>query len=233
MAKARERAILGLLVFAFIVGLGLLAALVPVGHGFTPKGGGWFTPAVVGGAFTLHPLFIAVPAAACFVLGLLDWRHPWRVEHLDLLALAGFFPVAMLLSDDLSRVGLWLAASCLGWLFARMVGACHGAWRMPGLRPSVSSQWLGPAVLVLLLVRIGSVPASWMSGRRARSAPGACCTACIFTEQYPGRAQAGSGYSARTPTARLPTTHTSRSRPSSRRRLPKSRPCCQRCASTC
>ena len=145
--------------FTFIVGLGLLAAFVPVGHGFTPKGGGWFTPAVVGGAFTLHPLFIAVPTAACFVLGLLDWRHPWRVEHLDLLALAGFFPVAMLLSDDLSRVGLWLAASCLGWLFVRLVGACHGAWRMPGLRPSVSSRWLGLAVLVLLLVRIGSVPA--------------------------------------------------------------------------
>jgi hypothetical protein len=159
MAKAGKRAILGLLVLAFIVGLGLLAALVPVGHGFTPKGGGWFTPAVVGGAFTLHPLFIAVPSAGCFVLGLLDWRHPWRVEHLDLLAVAGFFPVAMLLSDDLSPAGLWLAAGCLGWLFARLAGACHGAWRMPELRPSISSRWLRLAVLVLLLVRIGSVPA--------------------------------------------------------------------------
>ena len=76
--------------FVFICGLGVLAAFVPVGHGFEPKGGGWFTPAVVGGAFTLHPLVIAVPSAACFVLGLLDWRRPWRVEHLDLLALAGF-----------------------------------------------------------------------------------------------------------------------------------------------
>src|ERR1700728_2509059 len=138
--RATALAIVSLLMFAFIVGLGLLAAFVPVGHGFTPKGGGWFTPAVVGGAFTLHPLFIAVPAAACFVLGLLDWRHPWRVEHLDLLALAGFFPVAMLLSADLSRVALWLPASCLGCLFARLVGACHGAWRMPELRPSVSSR---------------------------------------------------------------------------------------------
>jgi hypothetical protein len=159
MAKAGERAILGLLVLAFIVGLGLLAAFVPVGHGFTPKGGGWFTPAVVGGAFTLHPLLFAVPSAACFVLGLLDWRHPWRVEHLDLLALAGFFPVAMLLSDDLSLAGLWLAAGCLGWLFARLAGACHGVWPMPELRPSISSRRLGLAVLVLLLVRVGSVPA--------------------------------------------------------------------------
>jgi hypothetical protein len=159
MAKAGERAILGLLVLAFIVGLGLLAAFVPVGHGFTPKGGGWFTPAVVGGAFTLHPLLFAVPSAALFVLGLLDWQHPWRVEHLDLLALAGFFPVAMLLSDDLSLAGLWLAAGCLGWLFARLTGACHGAWRMPELRPSISSRRLGLAILVLLLVRIASVPA--------------------------------------------------------------------------
>jgi hypothetical protein len=113
-------------VFVFICGLGLLAALVPVGHGFVPRGGGWFTLAVAGGAFTLHPLLIAVPSAACFVLGLLDWQRPWRVEQLDLLALAGFFPVAMLLSDDLSPAGLWLAAVCLGWLFARMLGATLG-----------------------------------------------------------------------------------------------------------
>jgi hypothetical protein len=141
----------------FIGGLGVLAALVPVGHGFVPKGGGWFTPAVVGGAFTLHPLLIAVPSAACFVLGLLDWRRPWRVEHLDLLALAGFFPVAMLLSDDLSQAGLWLAAVCLGWLFVRMLGVAFGTWRMPELRPSIGSRWLRLAILILLLVRIGSV----------------------------------------------------------------------------
>lgn len=173
MAKTGERALLGLLVLAFIVGLGLLAALVPVGHGFTPKGGGWFTPAVVGGAFTLHPLLFAVPSAACFVLGLLDWRHPWRVEHLDLLALAGFFPVAMLLSDDLSLAGLWLAAGCLSWLFARLAGACHGAWRMTELRPSISSRRVGLAVLVLLLVRIGIVPAGGIADVGQASSLGA------------------------------------------------------------
>ncbi|HEX2746294.1 MAG TPA: glycosyltransferase family 87 protein [Streptosporangiaceae bacterium] len=155
--RASERTIVGLLVFVFIGGLGALAALVPVGHGFAPKGGGWFTPAVVGGAFTLHPLFIAVPWAACFVLGLLDWQRPWRVEQLDLLALAGFFPVAMLLSDDASRAGLWLAAVCLGWLFCRMTGAAFGIWRMPELRPSISSRRLGLAIMVLLVVRIGSL----------------------------------------------------------------------------
>ena len=148
--RRSQLAIAGLLVFVFIAGLGVLAALVPVGHGFVPKGGGWFVPAVVGGAFTLHPLLVAVPSAACFVLGLLDWRRPWRVEHLDLLALAGFFPVAMLLSDDVSAAGLWLAAACLGWLFCRMLGAAFGVWRMPELRPSISSRWLGLAILALL-----------------------------------------------------------------------------------
>jgi hypothetical protein len=158
-ARAGQRVIAGLLMLAFVCGLGLLAALVPVTHGFKPKGGGWFRPEVVGGPFTLYPLFIAVPWAACFVLGLFDWRRPWRVEHLDLLALAGFFPVAMLLSDGLSEAGLWLAAGCLGWLFVRMAGAFHGKWRMPQLRPSVSSRRLGLAILILLLARAGSVAA--------------------------------------------------------------------------
>src|SRR5580704_16567202 len=153
-------AILGLFVLVFVCGLAALAVLVPVGPGFVPKGGGWFRPAVVGGAFTLHPLYVAVPWAACFVLGLLDWHRPWRVEHLDLLALAGFFPVAMLLSDDASAAGLWLAAVCLGWLFSRMLGASLGAWPMPELRPAVSSRRLGLAIVILLLVRIISV-AAW------------------------------------------------------------------------
>ena len=156
---ANKPAFLGLLVCVFVGGLAALAALVPVGHGFAPEGGGWFDPAVVGGAFTLHPLYVAVPWAACFVLGLVDWRRPWRVEHLDLLALAGFFPVAMLISDDLSAAGLWLAAVCLGWLFCRMLGVAFGAWPMPDLRPSVSSRRLGLAILILLLVRIASVVA--------------------------------------------------------------------------
>jgi hypothetical protein len=155
--RASELAIAGLLVFGFIGGLGVLAALVPVGHGFAPKGGGWFIPAVAGGMFTSHPLLIAVPLPACFVLGLFDWRHPWRVEHLDLLALAGFFPVAMLISDDVPQAGLWLAAACLSWLFVRMLGVSFGKWPMPQLRPSISSQWLGLAILMLLLVRIGGV----------------------------------------------------------------------------
>ena len=220
MSRRLDRAIVGLLVFVFICGLGVLAALVPVGHGFVPKGGGWFSPAVVGGAFTLHPLLVAVPWAACFVLGLLDWRRPWRVEHLDLLALAGFFPVAMLLSDDLSPAGLWLAAVCLGWLFARMLGAVsgHGGCRNCA-RPSAPGGW---AWQYWYCCSSGSEASrratSWMSGRRARSAPGAFCTDCTSTGRCPGRGPAGFGSTARTPTARSPTTRTSRSWPSSRRR---------------
>lgn len=156
-ARRGERLMLGLLVFAFIAGLGLLAVLVPLGHGFVSKGGGRFFPEVVGGPFTSYPLLIAVPSAACFVLGLLDWRHPWRVEHLDLLALAGFFPVAMLLSDGVFQAGLGLAAVCLGWLFVRMAGASFGKWPMPQLRPSISSRWLYAAIGILLVIRLGGV----------------------------------------------------------------------------
>ena len=153
--RASGLAIAGLLVF--VGGLAALAVLVPVGHGFAPKGGGWFIPAVVGGVFTLHPLLIAVPWAACFVLGLVDLHNPWRVEHLDLLALAGFFPVAMLLSDDAAQAGLWLAAACLCWLLLRMLGVALGIRRMPELRPSVSSRRLLQAILLLLLVRLASL----------------------------------------------------------------------------
>jgi hypothetical protein len=153
--RASGLAIAGPLVF--VGGLAALAALVPVGHGFAPKGGGWFIPAVVGGVFTLHPLLIAVPWAACFVFGLVDLRNPWRVEQLDLLALAGFFPVAMLLTDDAAQAGLWLAAACLCWLLLRMLGVALGIWRMPELRPSVSSRRLRQAILLLLLVRLASL----------------------------------------------------------------------------
>jgi hypothetical protein len=176
MRRAQPRQlVLAALVTTFVGGLALLAALVPVGRGFSSKGGGWFDPAVVGGAFTLHPLLLAVPSAACFGVGLLDWGRPWRVEHLDLLALAGFVPVAMLFSDDLATVGLWLAAGCLCWLFARLVGACQGLWRMPELRPAISSRWLGLAIAALLLARIGSLfggniadvgEASWLGAWR-------------------------------------------------------------------
>lgn len=157
LRQAREPLIAGLLAIMFICGLAVLAALVPVGHGLSPKGGGWFSPQVVGGPFTMHPLLVAVPCASCFVLGLLDWRHPWRVEHLDLLALAGFYAVVMLISDDIAPAGLSLAVACLGWLFARMLGALFGAWRMPELRPAVGSRWLVRAILLLMLVRLGSV----------------------------------------------------------------------------
>jgi hypothetical protein len=181
--------IAGLLVF--VGGLAALAVLVPVGHGFEPKGGGWFIPAVVGGVFTLHPL-LAVPWAACFVFGLADWRNPWRIEHLDLLALAGFFPAAMLLSDDAALAGLWLAAACLCWLFCRMLGVALGIWRMPELRrPSPPSGWARRSCYCCLFGSQASPAAtSWTSGRRVRSAPGACCTDCTCTAPCPGTALA-------------------------------------------
>jgi hypothetical protein len=160
MNRQRASPIAGVLVFALIGGLALLAALVPVSHGFSPKGGGLFRPEVVGGGFTLYPLPFAVPWAACFVLGLFDRNRPWRVEHLDLLALTGFFFVAMLLSDGLSRTGLWLAAACLGWLLGRMLGVVCGMWRPPDLHPAISSRRLGMAIVILLLVRIGSLAGS-------------------------------------------------------------------------
>jgi hypothetical protein len=153
------RAVPWLFAGGFICGLGVLAALVPVSHGFA-QDGGWFKPEVIGGAFTMYPLWVAVPWAACFVLGLFDWRVPWRVEHLDLLALAGFVPVTMLLSDGAPVVGLWLAAWCLGWLFVRMLGVAFGTWPVPDLRPAISSRRTGAVIVALLLLRVASLGGS-------------------------------------------------------------------------
>ena len=198
------------------------AALVPVGHGFVPKGGGWFTPAVVGGAFTLHPLLIAVPSAACFCPRAARLASPvasrasgpagarWLLSHGD--------AAQRRCSPSLPAAG---AAVCLGWLFSRMLGAAFGTWRMPELRPSISSRWLGLAILILLLVRIGSVAGGNILDVGQASSLGAWRVLHglhlygAVSWQGPGGLQIST---ARTPTARSPTTRTSPSRLSSRQR---------------
>ena len=50
---------------------------------------------------------------------------------------------------------------------ARMLGATFGTWPMPELRPSISSRRLGLAILMLLLVRIGSRRGGQHRRRRA------------------------------------------------------------------
>src|SRR6187551_3766707 len=44
------------------------------------------------GAFghKLNAPYVFLPLCAIFLLGLLDWRRPWRVANLDLLVLLGF-----------------------------------------------------------------------------------------------------------------------------------------------
>src|SRR6476659_7975675 len=44
------------------------------------------------GAFghRLNAPYVFLPLCAFFLVGLLDWRRPWRVANLDLLVLLGF-----------------------------------------------------------------------------------------------------------------------------------------------
>jgi hypothetical protein len=113
MPHKTERVVPGLLALAFIGGLGALGCARAGWSWVRAEGRRLVHPGRRRRCvFTSHPLLVAVPSAACFVLGLLDRGRPWRVEHLDLLALAGLIPVALLLSDALSAVGLWLVADC-------------------------------------------------------------------------------------------------------------------------
>jgi hypothetical protein len=54
-----------------------------------------------------------------------------------------------------------------------MLGVTSGAWQMPQLRPSISSRWLGLAIAVLLVVRIGSLAGSNISDVGQASSLGA------------------------------------------------------------
>jgi hypothetical protein len=82
--RRRGPVIVGLLVFAFVCGLGVLAALVPVGHGFSPKGGGWFTPDVDGLAIAMLLLFrigSSIAGGNILDVGQASSLGAWRLLH--------------------------------------------------------------------------------------------------------------------------------------------------------
>jgi hypothetical protein len=108
------------------------------------------------GAFghELNAPYVFGPLCALFLIGLLDWRRPWRVANLDLLVLLGFgishffFNRAEIgLSVPLQYpVLLYLFARCL-WLGVRGRGE--------GLRPTWPASWLLIAALFLVGFRVG------------------------------------------------------------------------------
>jgi hypothetical protein len=107
------------------------------------------------GAFgrTLNAPYVWLPLCAIFVAGLLDWRRPLRVAHLDLLVLVAGFGVSHLFFNR-GEIGLSvpLAYPALLYLLARALWMAFRGGR--GLRPSLPVTWLAVAAVALIGFRV-------------------------------------------------------------------------------
>jgi hypothetical protein len=108
------------------------------------------------GAFghTLNAPYVFLPLCALFLIGLLDWRRPWRIATLDLLVLLGFGVSHFFFNRGEIGVSVPLQYPVLLYL----LGRC--AWiglrgRGSGLRPIWPASWLLVAALFLVGFRVG------------------------------------------------------------------------------
>jgi hypothetical protein len=108
------------------------------------------------GAFghKLNAPYVFLPLCAIFLLGLLDWRRPWRVANLDLLVLLGFGVSNFFFNRAQIGVSVPLQYVPLIYLFVR---ALWIGWRGggEGLRPRWPAAWLLIAALFLIGFRVG------------------------------------------------------------------------------
>ena len=100
----------------------------------------------------LNAPYVWIPLCVLFVAGLLDWRRPWRIAHLDLLVLLAFGISHVFFNRGEIGVSVPLVYPVLAYLFARM--AWVGFRGGHPLRPSVPAGWLALAAIVLLVFRV-------------------------------------------------------------------------------
>ena len=108
------------------------------------------------GAFghKLNAPYVFLPLCAIFLIGLLDWRRPWRVASLDLLALLGFGVSNYFFNRAEIGVSVPLQYPVLLYLLGRALWiGVRG--RGEGLRPAWPAAWLLVAALFLLGFRVG------------------------------------------------------------------------------
>jgi hypothetical protein len=108
------------------------------------------------GAFghKLNAPYVFLPLCALFLLGLFDWRRPWRAANLDLLVLLGFGVSNFFFNRAEIGVSVPLVYPLLAYLFARALWIGlrgHGE----GLRPVWPATWLLIAALFLVGFRVG------------------------------------------------------------------------------
>jgi hypothetical protein len=102
----------------------------------------------------LNAPYVFLPLCALFLVGLLDWRRPWRAANLDLLVLLGFGISNFFFNRAEVGVSVPTVYPLLLYLFGR------GVWigvrgRGEGLRPVWPAAWLLVAALFLVGFRVG------------------------------------------------------------------------------
>jgi hypothetical protein len=108
------------------------------------------------GAFghKLNAPYVFLPLCLLFLLGLADWRRPWRVANLDLLVLLGFGVSNFFFNRAQIGVSVPLVYPVLLYLLGRSLWiGLRG--RGEGLRPVWPTAWLLIAALFLLGFRVG------------------------------------------------------------------------------
>jgi len=109
------------------------------------------------GAFgrTINAPYVWLPLCAIFVLGLLDWRRPFRLAHLDLLVIvAGFGLSHYFFNKGNIGVSVPLAYPPLIYLLARALWLGFRRVRGSGLRPSIPISVLAVLTVALIAGRI-------------------------------------------------------------------------------
>ena len=108
------------------------------------------------GAFghKLDAPYVFLPLCVLFLLGLVDWRRPWRVAHLDLLVLLGFGVSHFFFNRAEIGVSVPLQYPVLIYLLVRCLWIGFRG-RGDGLRPVWPAAWLLVAALFLMGFRVG------------------------------------------------------------------------------
>ncbi len=108
------------------------------------------------GAFghELNAPYVFIPLCLIFLIGLVDWRRPWRVANLDLLVLLGFGVSHFFFNRAQIGVSVPLYYPVLVYLLARALWIGFRG-RGEGLRPVWSTTWIIVAALFVMGVRGG------------------------------------------------------------------------------
>jgi hypothetical protein len=102
----------------------------------------------------LNAPYVFLPLCALFLVGLLDWRRPWRVATLDLLVLLGFGVSNYFFNRAEIGVSVPLQYPPLLYLLGRALWiGLRG--RGEGIRPVWPATWLLVAALFLMGFRVG------------------------------------------------------------------------------